>query len=563
MNSTTCCNCKTKTDTLRKESTRLRKPGLGYNYLDIHQIFKLCNAKLPSKIYNGTHHINWRTLAEMLGNSNDRNLLKNSLSSKSKLLIEHIGFCQGCIKSIPIKLKRETPDEIRARHIIEIETIFRRHPQIIDAKAKTWTHDPGFGFAEISSHRKKVFSAKLFLIDGTEKEYRVARPGRCKVDGIDANVAQFAGKNALWNRIKNINFLDDYLDIKPFIAESDRKNFENEIRTTYSNIKNIHKDYIQVKLFTINDVVDEDKNHFKKSFRDKSRHFCEIKVVVPGNNGQPTTMLVEHVSMRDLKESPRKKSVFEIFRENFIKLQKRHIKPITDYNYFLETINNGKSRRKIRYSVGSEASSSMYKWEIFNKKRNPKKGYRFIGLSQVPHRFLILAEIYNQTRGIQELKWCLVEQKIGEYDDGKPFDEELNVLLSVIESYRDSAGTPTQVRKNSNKCYYQVRSVICYISGDGMKLQEMDTIAKKNTKIYATHPLNRRGQTEFRAFSSMKDCVKTFEKISSEESFELKQPLKNKISWDYLIGREKLSPLRWIQKQYPLATVPHAERDDF
>jgi len=145
---------------------------------------------------------------------------------------------------------------------------------------------------------------------------------------------------------------------------------------------------------------------------------------------------------------------------------------------------------------------------------------------------------------------CLVEKQEGTHEDGTPFSEDMNMLMSIIDSYRDATGTPDLVKKG-NKRYFQIRAVLAYVAGDSDKMQRFDTLLKRMSKQYDSVYHDRRGKTEFRTYESKELCMELFKDLAEQEKTNLIYPERNRIAWDFLVGQNKLSAQDWIRNQYP------------
>ncbi|MBV5326766.1 MAG: hypothetical protein JZU65_03890 [Chlorobium sp.] len=164
-------------------------------------------------------------------------------------------------------------------------------------------------------------------------------------------------------------------------------------------------------------------------------------------------------------------------------------------------------------------------------------------------KYLSLVEIYNQTSGVTELKWCLNKRHICLDSDDIPVSEYFNALYSLIRRYKNEAGTPALVKRGV-KHHFQVRRVIAYVVGEPKLIRNMDGQAKKLTKQYLSGQYERPGKTEFREYSSMDKCLIVLASLAEQCALEMVCPEYSTIAWDYLIGAGSMSPEKWIVSKF-------------
>lgn len=162
-----------------------------------------------------------------------------------------------------------------------------------------------------------------------------------------------------------------------------------------------------------------------------------------------------------------------------------------------------------------------------------------------PQKYLSLVEIYNQTNGNSELKWCVTKHHICLDDNNAVIPEEFGALLSIIIRYRDEAGTPERV-KSGKKSHFQVRRILAYVIGDPKLIHHLDSRAKAMTVTQTSGHADRPGKTEFRHYSAMDVCLSVFRTLADKSGLRMVNPECNSIAWDYLIGVGSISPQEWI-----------------
>lgn len=159
--------------------------------------------------------------------------------------------------------------------------------------------------------------------------------------------------------------------------------------------------------------------------------------------------------------------------------------------------------------------------------------------------YLSLVEIYDQTSGRTELKWCLTKRQVCLDDEGNLIPEDYGALLALITRYKYEAGTPERV-KSGGKHLYQARRVIAYILGDPKMIRKIDHKAKKMTLDFRSDEIERTGKTEFRKITSKDVCINVLETLANMYHFRVVTPEFDTIPWDFLIGKGSISPKMWI-----------------
>ncbi|NTW87943.1 MAG: bacteriophage CI repressor [Desulfobulbaceae bacterium] len=160
-------------------------------------------------------------------------------------------------------------------------------------------------------------------------------------------------------------------------------------------------------------------------------------------------------------------------------------------------------------------------------------------------KYLSLVEVYDQSSGTTELKWCLTKHHVCLGDDNLPIPDDFGALLSLIIRYKDKSGTPDRV-KRGNKQNYQVRRVLAYVIGNPKLIRQLDAKAKKETAEFISGQVEREGKTEFRLYSSKDKCLDMFRILAGENGLSMVRPEHDAIAWDFLIGCRSMTPQNWI-----------------
>lgn len=160
-------------------------------------------------------------------------------------------------------------------------------------------------------------------------------------------------------------------------------------------------------------------------------------------------------------------------------------------------------------------------------------------------KFVSLVEIYDQHSGGMELKWCLTKRQECHDEENRPLPNDLGALLSLIVRYKDETGTPERVKKGGKR-HFQVRRVLAYVVGEPQVTRKIDALAKKQTLQHISDLLDRTGKTEFRCYTSRKECLHVLARIAEQNGLHMVEPQINTIPWDFLIGKGSLSPREWV-----------------
>jgi len=559
------CTCVQQSAKIALEARTLRRPGKGFSSAIIYMILQKSGSHLPSRILNGEHVINELTLAKMLGNANDRTMIGIALRGEvGAKLIDSIGFCAACQKEIQPQRLQVTTESLLARKQQEIQIIFTRHPEVFSAKVATWTDKAGSGLATLVERSKTVFSAELTLTDGKCISFVTARPSRCPVSEFEGKVAEFQSSTALWNRIKNRRFIESTRDhdIQVFHEEEGKTEFERLIRKRYAGVRNISEKCLQVRLLVASDVVPEAREQFGRHCVDRNRYVCEVTTIVPGENGKAgPVMNIEHITLRDLNESPNKRSPFDVMRKQFFDIQQRYIQPVKDFEWFMNQNSlRDKPRRKVFYTIAGGARCGGYPWELNRPTQKPPEGLRYFNELSGEQGYLSLVEIYDQHDGQTELKWCLTLDRCFRDSMGNLLPDEYNNLYSLATRYRCDVGTPVQVRRGGKR-YSQVRKVLAYCHGDYQVMQAMDTLAKRATFDQQCPPGDRDNRTEYRNYCAKDSCVEKLSAIAHERDIILIQPEHGTIAWDLMIGADHLSVSEWVLQLYEKSAKSNGFQD--
>ncbi|MBV5338745.1 MAG: hypothetical protein J0665_04180 [Deltaproteobacteria bacterium] len=529
-------------------------PRSRYSVDIIDMLLKKTGTKLPSKIFHNRHVINERALATMLGNPHDRTKVGRTLQGDAgERLVASVGFCQACLKEI--KPLHETPS---AEMVLEnrrkvIQETLELHPEVQTAEVDVWKDTSGNGLAKNVGYSKNVFSATLTLINGCITPFITTVPSRCPVAEFDGKVIEFQSKDALWKRIKNRLFIEteNDQDTNCFKQENGRKSFENQIRQRYAKIRNISEKCLQVRLLTAKDVVPEARVSFSRQCVDKNRYVCEVTTRVPDINGLPgPVMQLEHISLRDLNETPNKRNSFDTIRNQFISIQKRYVQPLREFEWYMDYISHGeKPRRKVYFKVGSGMRCGGYLWEINKPDKNPPKGLRYFSELSSDQKYLSLVEVYDQQTGETELKLCLTQDHRFQDRQGGILPHDYNNLYSIIQRYRGDAGTAQKV-KRGGKRYYQVRKVLAYCHGDWRIIQALDTLVKSKTIQYQCPPHARDGKTEFRDYQAKELCLEVLFTAAQSKGLNVVEPESCTIPWDLFIGTDSFKVGDWVLNRF-------------
>ena len=174
---------------------------------------------------------------------------------------------------------------------------------------------------------------------------------------------------------------------------------------------------------------------------------------------------------------------------------------------------------------------------------------------QHSQKYVSLVEVYDQSNGVNELKWCLTKHRLCLDNSGQQIEGDFAAMLSLIVRYRDSSGTPDRVKK-SNKQYFQIRKILAYAKGDSKIMRMIDANAKKYTDEYRENYFDRPGKTEFRKYSSKEECLDVFAMLAEQHSVTLVKPQHDTIAWDYLIGAGCQTPQEWVAERFHASAKP-------
>lgn len=166
-------------------------------------------------------------------------------------------------------------------------------------------------------------------------------------------------------------------------------------------------------------------------------------------------------------------------------------------------------------------------------------------------KYLSLVETYDQLTGLVELKWC-VTQPPKVIKNGKmvvDLPDDYCVSLSIINRYRDAAGTPNRVR-DGIKRFFQVRKILMYVAADARTIHRLDNMVKKLS--YDGEPIvgDRTGKTEFRTYSSKSECLLLLRECADFIGCDLRQPKISVIPWDLFLGGGAFNPAEWMISKY-------------
>ena len=308
---------------------------------------------------------------------------------------------------------------------------------------------------------------------------------------------------------------------------------------------------MQVRLLTAKDVVPEARETFGRQCVDKNRYICEVTTRVPGvNELAGPVMQLEHISLRDLNETPNKRNSFDTIRNQFISIQKRYVQPLREFEWYMDYISHGeKPRRKVYFKVGSGMRCGGYLWEINKPDKNPPKGLRYFSELSGDQKYLSLVEVYDQQNGQTELKWCLTQDHRYQDRQGELLPHDDNNIYSIIQRYRGDAGTAQKV-KRGGKRYYQVRKVLAYCHGDGRIIQGLDTQVKSETIQYQCPPHVRDGKTEFRDYRAKEQCQEVLAAAARSKGVSVVEPETGTIAWDFLIGTDSFKVGDWVLNRF-------------
>lgn len=166
-------------------------------------------------------------------------------------------------------------------------------------------------------------------------------------------------------------------------------------------------------------------------------------------------------------------------------------------------------------------------------------------------KYLSLVETYDQLTGLLELKWCVTQPpKVIKYGKSSvDLPDDYCVVLSIINRYRDAAGTPSRVRDGIRR-FFQVRKILTYVAADARTIHRMDAMVKKLS--YDGEPLigDRTGKTEFRSHSSKSECLLLLRECADFLGCDLRQPKISVIPWDLFLGVGGFNPGEWVISKY-------------
>jgi hypothetical protein len=160
-------------------------------------------------------------------------------------------------------------------------------------------------------------------------------------------------------------------------------------------------------------------------------------------------------------------------------------------------------------------------------------------------KYLSLVEVYDQSSGNVELKWCLTKHHVCLDDANLLIPDDFGALLSLIIRYREESGTPDRV-KNSGKRHFQVRRVLAYVLGTPKAIRQIDARAKYLTSTHISGHIDRPGKTEFRLYSAKEECLAVFKMLAEQNGQTMVKPKFDTIAWDFLIGKGSFSPRDWV-----------------
>jgi hypothetical protein len=258
-------------------------------------------------------------------------------------------------------------------------------------------------------------------------------------------------------------------------------------------------------------------------------------------------MQVEHVNLRELIDSPNKRSSFYEVRDRFIALQQRFIQPLRDFEWWRESDGMDRLRRRVGYIVGAGERTTMYSQEMKKPLRQLADGKRFFGTAASGERYLSLVEICDQQTGALELKWCLTIDRCCRDMDGALIPHDLNNLYAVVKRYHTEAGTPEQVRQG-RKWHFQVRKVLAYCHGPSETMQSLDTLLKQQTIAHRCDPDGRGSMTEFRSLDSAELSLELFQSEATKAGLQCVTPKSIPIAWDLLLGPHRLGLDEWFSQ---------------
>jgi hypothetical protein len=547
---TQTCTCIANSSKVAAEAARYRTSGTGWNAGIIRAIMKITGSRFPPKINNGNYAINLQALAAMLRTGNDRTMVAKALEGVGEDYVASVGYCAACQRPLPKpKPPQETEEKWRERKAREITSVLLRHPHISDASVVVWRDRAGEGIAVTSNTAKTAFRATLRLKDGSETELTPARPERRPNTELPLDFLEYQHRNSLWTRIKNRAFIKEPYDhdASCFSSQKERAAYVEEVRQRYAASRNIKPCFLEVRLLTTDDVIPSALDDFVRICSSRQRYYCEVITRVPGVDGTPGPIMdLENVSLRSLVETAGDRAVLERVRSRVIKLQKRFIQPLTDFEWRYDIDNRGKLRRKMSYRVGAGSRNTIYQQQLHQQVRQLTGGKRFFGDSQEGSGYLSLLETCDQQTGQLELKWGLTKDYCRLDSQSQPLPHNENNLYAVVRRYRSYAGTPEQVSEG-REWHFQVRRVLAYCHGSYEAIQRLDTQLKQQTVQFRCDPAQRNGLTEFRQYHSKELCLQLFHAATLAVGMVCVEPPPVEVDWEQLSGPYRVTQEEWFQ----------------